>query len=391
MSRAVVLVCAIAMLGSYAGGLPAAGSGDLPPATLDVRLTRVARVRQPTAIAVRPRDPSLYVTEKAGRVWALGAGTKQIVLDLRSDVTDLRGKSKFGEQGLLALAFPPDGDHLYVYFTDREGDVRVRSYLMREGPDGSTARDILHVHQPHAWHNGGGLAFGPDGYLYVGLGDGGLRLGAGAQRLDTLLGKLLRIDPRPAEEVAYRIPPDNPFVGRAGVRPEIFAYGLRNPWRFAFDRKSGDMWVTDVGENDWEEINLRPGGSAGGENYGWNAYEGPEPFVPRENNEQPVADLNRAGPYVTPVYAYPHPGRGCTAVVGGYPYRGRRLPGLVGAYVFGDLCRGWIRAIEHEGGSVTGQRSLDTKVPLITAFGEDHRGELYVLSLMGDVFRIDQR
>lgn len=384
-----MLVFALALLGSHAGGVPGAETRIRPLDRVEVRLTPVARITQPTAFAVRRGDASWYVAEKAGRVWAVRGGAAEVVLDLRPDVTDLRGKGKFNEQGMLALAFSPQGDHLYANFTDRAGDTRVRSYRMLSRPDASTARDILRVHQPHAWHNTGGLVFGPEGYLYMGLGDGGLRLGAGAQRLDTLLGKVLRIDPRPTDEVGYRVPTDNPFVGRRGVRPEIFAYGLRNPWRFAFDGATGDLWMPDVGENDWEEINFRPAGQTGGENYGWNAYEGPAPFVPREENEQPAADLNPAGPYVRPVFVYPHPPRGCSALVGGFPYRGRRVRGLRGAYVFGDLCQGELRAITYEAGSVTAYREFDLRVRFPSAFGEDHAGKLYVLSLMGNVFRID--
>lgn len=353
-----MLVFALALLGSHAGGVPGAETRIRPLDRVEVRLTPVARITQPTAFAVRRGDPSWYVAEKAGRVWAVRGGAAEVVLDPRPDVTDLRGKGKLNEQGMLALAFSHQGDHLYANFTDRAGDTRVRSYRMLSRPDASTARDILRVHQPHAWHNTGGLAFGPDGYLYIGLGDGGLRLGAGAQRLNTLLGKVLRIDPRPTDEGPYRVPTDNPFVGQRGFRPEIFAHGL-------------------------------PAGRIGGENYGWNAYEGPAPFVPREENEQPVADLNPAGPYVRPVFVYPHPARGCSALVGGFPYRGRRVRGLRGAYVFGDLCQGEFRAITYEAGSVTAYREFDLRVRFPSAFGEDHAGELYVPSLMGNVFRID--
>ena len=199
-----------------------------------------------------------------------------------------------------------------------------------DGADPASERGVLFVDQPFSNHNGGALAFGPDGYLYVGLGDGG---SAGdpmgnAQSLSTLLGKLLRISPRPSKGEPYAIPPDNPFVGRDGARPEIWAYGLRNPWRFSFDTATGDLWIGDVGQNAWEEIDLEPAGSDGGSNFGWDRLEGTHPF-----EGSPAPDS------IAPVFEYAH-GDGSCSVTGGYVYRGERIPTLAGAYLFGDYCRG---------------------------------------------------
>jgi glucose/arabinose dehydrogenase len=350
-----------------------------------LKLTRVAKVSNATALAVHPTDDALYVATKAGRIVALGPGERS-VLDLSADVTDFRDKPRFNEQGLLGIAFSPDGRQLYADFTDRDGDTTIRRYAFREGrADPSTAVDVLRIDQPGEYHLGGQTVFGPDGLLYIGVGDGGVRNGTTAQRLGTLLGKILRIAPTPTQRRPYRIPTDNPFVKISGARAEIFSYGLRNPWRFSFDRATGDLWIADVGENRWEEINFRPATRSGGENFGWAIYEGPDAEV----SDRSPANLNTAGRHVFPVYAYPHPRPGCAAVVGGYVYRGSRIPRLAGAYVFGDLCDGRLRALRARAGRVIDQQMFDVHVPGITSFGEDHNGELYVLSLNAGVFRID--
>jgi glucose/arabinose dehydrogenase len=236
----------------------------------------------------------------------------------------------------------------------------------------------LFVDQPFSNHNGGALAFGPDGYLYVALGDGG---SAGdpmgnAQSLSTLLGKLLRISPRPSGGEPYSIPPDNPFVGWSGARPEIWAYGLRNPWRFSFDAATGDLWIGDVGQNAWEEIDLEPAGSDGGSNFGWDRLEGTHPF---EGGSAPGS--------VPPVFEYAN-GAGSCAVTGGYVYRGALIPALAGAYVFADYCRGRLEALVPGKGRAMEARALGPRVDALASFGEDARGELYVLSLAGTVSRI---
>jgi glucose/arabinose dehydrogenase len=339
-----------------------------------VRLDAVAVLEQPVAMAVRPGDETIYLVEQIGRVRALRDGRvdPEPVLDIADQVT------AGGEQGLLGLAFAPDGRHLYLNFTDTAGDSRVVELAMRgRRADPGSQRELLRVDDPYANHNGGQLAFGPDRLLYIGFGDGG---GAGdpegnAQSLGSLLGKILRIDPRPAGGRPYGVPSDNPFVGRAGARPEIWDYGLRNPWRFSFDPANGDLWIGDVGQNRWEEIDYQPAG-AGGRNYGWDRREGRHEF----EGERPDGAID-------PVIEYGREGGACT-VIGGYVYRGRDIPGLRGAYLYGDYCAGWVRAARVSGGRVADQRDLGTDVPGLSSFGVDADGELYAMSLSGPVYRL---
>jgi glucose/arabinose dehydrogenase len=339
-----------------------------------VRLDPVAVLEQPVAMAVRPGDEAIYLAEQVGRVRALRDGRvdPEPVLDIADQVT------AGGEQGLLGLAFAPDGRHLYLNFTDTDGDSRVVELAMRgRRADPGSQRELLRVDDPYANHNGGQLAFGPDRLLYIAFGDGG---GAGdpegnAQSLGSLLGKILRIDPRPAGGRPYRVPSDNPFVGRAGARPEIWDYGLRNPWRFSFDPATGDLWIGDVGQNRWEEIDFQPA-EAGGRNYGWDRREGRHEF----EGERPDGAID-------PVIEYGREGGACT-VIGGYVYRGRRIPGLRGAYLYGDYCAGWVRAARVSGGRVADQRDLGTDVPGLSSFGVDGDGELYAMSLSGPVYRL---
>jgi glucose/arabinose dehydrogenase len=339
-----------------------------------IRLVPVAELEQPVAMAVRPGDRALYVAEKVGRIVALSAGSDpRVVLDLTHRV------SLGGEQGLLGLAFAPSGRFLYVDFTDTSGDTHVSEFAFDdEGADLASERQVLLVEQPFSNHNGGALAFGPDGHLYVALGDGGSGgdpMG-NAQSLSTLLGKLLRISPRPSKGEPYSIPPDNPFAGQADARPEIWDYGLRNPWRFSFDTATGDLWIGDVGQSAWEEIDLEPAGSPGGSNFGWDRLEGTHPF---EGTPAPGS--------IPPIYEYAH-GDGSCAVTGGYVYRGERIPDLAGAYVFGDYCRGVLEAFVPLDGRATQARALGPRVDALASFGQDARGELYVLSLAGTVFQI---
>jgi glucose/arabinose dehydrogenase len=341
-----------------------------------VTLTEVAGLTQPVALAVRQGDGALYVVEKVGRVTAVrdGAVDPTPVLDLTGSV------STGSEQGLLGLAFSPDGGKLYVNFTNSAGDTRVVEYGFAGGrADPSTAREVLAVDQPYANHNGGNLVFGPDGMLWIGLGDGG---GGNdpenrAQDLGTLLGKMLRIDPTPSGGRAYTIPSDNPFVGDGGARGEIWSYGLRNPWRYSFDRATGDLWIGDVGQNAVEEVDFAPVSSRGGENWGWPGLEGT-----RSNKG------GRPEGAVAPILDYDQSSGGCS-VTGGYVYRGSRIPGLTGAYIYGDYCRGEILALRQSGGRVVEEGDLGVAVDGLSSFGQDAAGELYALSLSGTVFRID--
>ncbi len=345
------------------------------PSVPEVRLERVATLEEPVALAVRPDDPALYIAEKGGRVVAIRNGEvdPSPVLDLSSEV------SLGGEQGLLGLTFSPDGGTMYVNFTDVNGDTRIVAYGMSGGrADPSSRRAVLFVDQPYTNHNGGNLAFGPDGYLYIGLGDGGSGGDpqGNAQSLGTVLGKMLRIDPALADGAPYSVPADNPFVDTPGARPEIWAYGLRNPWRYSFDRTTGDLWIGDVGQSAWEEVDRQPASSGGGENYGWNVREGAHPYL--AGGSAPGA--------VDPVYDYSHNDGGCV-VTGGYVYRGEEIPALVGTYLFADFCLGALEGLRLEGDRIVHEQ-LGPTVEAVSSFGEDAAGELYVLSLAGGVYRL---
>jgi glucose/arabinose dehydrogenase len=356
-----------------ATGAQAASSAQFRAAR--VRLVRVAQLQQPVAMAVRPGKRTLYLAEQVGRVRAIRGGQLDPtpVVDLSAKVT------AGGEQGLLGLAFSPDGRYLYVAYTDRDGNHQVSELTMRgQRADPASERSLLHFDDPFPNHNGGQLAFGPDHRLYIAFGDGGSGgdpFGNG-QSLGTFFGKILRIDPRPAGGRPYKVPADNPFVGRDGVRPEIWDYGLRNPWRFSFDAATGDLWIGDVGQNAYEEVDHEPAGS-GGRNYGWNRREGLHPY----------AGGDRPDGAVDPVIEYSHASGGCT-VIGGFVYRGQKIKGLRGAYLYGDYCAGWVRAARWAGGKVAEQRDLGLNVPSLSSFGTDADGELYALSLGGDLYRI---
>jgi glucose/arabinose dehydrogenase len=350
---------------SVAPGVPARVPAQVPA----LELTTVAPAAQPTAFAVRPGDSTLYVAEQGGRVIAIRDGRR-----LRRPVLDLTGRiAAGGEQGLLGLAFSPDAKRVYVHYTARNGATQVDEYAFRARRRGGgtvsprTRRRVLTVRQPGTNHNGGQLAFGPDGALYLGLGDGGAYgdTGAGhapegnAQSPHTLLGKIVRFDPTTGEA-------------------QIFASGLRNPWRFSFDRANGDLWIGDVGQDAWEEIDHVPFRKAHGANFGWPLLEGSHPF--RRSN---------APETVLPVFDYDHD-HGACAVVGGFVYRGSRIPALRNTYLFTDNCDGRIRALRLDGsGDVLGVMNLGISVPGPTSFGEDADGEIYVLSAGAGVSRLD--
>ncbi len=298
---------------------------------------------------------------------------------------DIRGKtSSGGERGLLGLAFPTgfaQKQRFYVNYTDLNGDTVIAQYRMSANPDvadASTEIVLLRIAQPFANHNGGQLRFGPDGYLYIGMGDGGSGgdpRGNGQNRA-TLLGKMLRIDVE-GDPGQVRIPADNPFVNTAGTRPEIWALGLRNPWRFSFDRATGDLWIADVGQNTYEEIDFQPASSPGGENYGWNRMEGMHCFQDGCNPQG----------LTLPVAEYDH-SQGCS-VTGGFVYRGSLSPALRGTYIYGDYCSGRIWGVEREG-IAWGNRTLLASGFSITTFGEDETGEIYVADAAnGAIHRIE--
>jgi glucose/arabinose dehydrogenase len=340
-----------------------------------VRLERLARLRNPVAMAVAGDDTTLYVGERAGLVRAIRTGRLEPrpLLDLTDQVV------VEGEGGLLGIAVAPAGQHLYVSFTDRRHAVRlVEVTLHGDRVDPASRRDILTVQQPSTRHHGGNIVFGPDGLLWMGIGDGspGGDPDDAAQSLAALSGKLLRLDPTPTGGKGYKVPTDNPFVGRQGSRPEIWAFGLRNPWRFSFDRATGDLWIGDVGQYVMEEIDAVSLRRSAGANFGWNRLEGRRRF----NGSPPP----RAVP---PVHQYNHNDGRC-AVVGGYVYRGTQIRGLQGAYLYGDVCDGRIRALARAGGRSLGHRDLPLRLPGLVSLAEDRAGELYALSLAGGIYRL---
>lgn len=339
-----------------------AGAASASPSAFGRKV--VARGFDEPVQVTAPRNEArrLYVVEQPGTIRVIERGKVRsgFFLDARSQIT------AGGEQGLLGLAFDPKyGTNRFVYvnYTDTGGDTRVVRYRTdgRRALPG-TARVLLRVAQPYANHNGGNLVFGPDGYLYVGTGDGG---SGGdpedrSQDMGSLLGKMLRLD-----------------VRRPGSAPEIVALGLRNPWRYSFDRRTGDLYIGDVGQSEIEEIDFTPRESPGLENYGWDVYEGSRQF-----ESKPLGP----GSLVRPVYEYTHQS-GCS-VTGGYVYRGVAKPGLRGVYVFGDYCSGTVWSLRVVDGRATGVRKEAFKIPSLTSFGEDAAGELYATSHAGVVYRL---
>jgi glucose/arabinose dehydrogenase len=370
---------------------PAPSSTTLIPATLaapagpptqaeldrvEVELDRVARLREPVALAVADDGSTFYLGERAGRVRAIRDGRLEPtpLLDLTDQVV------VEGEGGLLGLAVAPGGRHLYVSFTDRRHAVRlVEVAVDGDGVDPSSRRDVLTIPQPSTRHHGGNLVFGPDGLLWLGVGDGspGGDPANAAQSLGVLSGKLLRLDPTAAGGKGYTVPRTNPFVNRKGARPEIWAYGLRNPWRFSFDRATRELWIGDVGQYIIEEIDAVGLRRSAGANFGWRRLEGSRRF---SGSPPPNA--------VPPVHEYAHRNGRC-AVVGGYVYRGTQLRGLQGAYVYGDVCDGRIRALARARGKPLRHRDLGLQLPGLVSFAEDLDGELYALSLAGGVHRLE--
>ena len=367
----------------------ASPGADTPPSPLldqlQVELVPVVSGLEAPLFATHSGDGSgrMFVVEQTGRVRIVENERlrSQPYLDISAKIV------AGGEQGLLGLAFHPDyatNGRLFVNYTDLRGDTVVAEY--RRHPrdelraDPASERVLLHIAQPFVNHNGGGLAFGPDGYLYIGTGDGGSGgdpLGNG-QALDTLLGKLLRIDVDSTASGPYGIPPDNPFASSGSARPEIWAYGLRNPWRFSFDRPTGTLWIGDVGQSELEEVNRAPAG-APRLNYGWNVTEGSSCYEPPQG-----CDTSGLEP---PIATYSH-AQGCS-ITGGYVYRGDRYPVLEGAYLFADYCSGTIWSLNAAGGSPQRPVELVASERALSSFGEDEAGELYVTDIRaGELLRL---
>ncbi len=347
----MTIVIAVTACSGTGGGSP---SGDTAPGRGVALVTVATGLDSPVEVVAVPGSSDLAVVEKTGRVVLLSNGrvVETPLLDIRG------GVSQAGEQGLLSIAFDPrfaETGLAYIDYTDPAGDVHVAEVDTRT----HRMQTILRVHHPLSNHNGGALEFGPDDLLYVGVGDGG---GEGdpdgnGQDVSSLLGKILRLD-----------------VSQPGPTPQMYAYGLRNPWRFSFDRKTGDLWIGDVGQNRFEEVDRLAAGTAPGTNFGWNAYEGDSVYLPQQ------IDRSRL---VTPVAVYSH-SLGCS-ITGGFVYRGNAVPALYGRYVYGDYCSGLIWSLDAQGG----QPALVDVPPVkgLSSFGEDANGELYVTSLDGSVVR----
>ncbi|TXL86963.1 PQQ-dependent sugar dehydrogenase [Streptomyces sp. IB2014 016-6] len=373
-TRSSAIIGTICLATSLAFATAYADEPAAPPeAAAEVALTEVATAQNPVAGAAGP-DGTVWIAERAGTVRVLDdQGLGEPVLDISDETTT------DGERGLLGVAFDNELAHFYISYTDLEGTSTIDEFAVQSGaiqPD--SRRTVLTQTQPYENHNGGDIKFGPDGYLYIAFGDGG----AGGdphgngQKLDTLLGKILRIDPSGAEP--YAVPADNPFVDDPNAKDEIWSYGLRNPWRFSFDSGTGDLLIGDVGQSDWEEIDWAPAGSEGGENYGWASMEGTHPF---RGGTEPAN-------HTPPVFEYDRNGLGCS-VTGGYVYRGDAIPDLQGQYLYSDYCDGTVRGLTIENGQVTGQSDLGVNGGEVISFVEDGDGELYVLGLGGTISRID--
>ncbi len=313
----------------------------------------------------------IFVVEQQGTIQIIRDGAKLAVPFL--DITD-RVRSG-GERGLLSVAFPPDyasKGYFYIDYTDLDGNTVIARYRLSDNPDiadPASEEVLLFIEQPYANHNGGQLAFGPDGYLYIGMGDGGSGGDPDNRAQDTgdLLGKILRIDVE-AGATPYAIPPDNPFVGMAGTREEIWALGMRNPWRFSFDAQTGDLFIADVGELTYEEVNVEPAGSSGGLNYGWNIMEGSHCFNPPEG-------CDTSG-LVLPVVEYDHSEGDCS-ITGGCVYRGGEFARMNGIYFYADYCSGKIWGLRRNGDSWENRLLYEAPFP-ITSFGADQSGTMYV-------------
>ena len=357
----------------------AAPGGDKAQAAVSgLTRRRVGTFSNPTYVTAPPSDRTrLFVVEQGGTIRLIRRGRKRDrpYLDISDRV------QAGGERGLLSMAFDPNyarNGRFYVYYTDDGGDIKIVEFKGRRNrARKSSARTVLtQEHSTYGNHNGGQLQFGPDGRLYIGLGDGG---GGGdpfeaGQDLGTHLGKILRINPTGR----FRAPRSNPFVGRRGAKPAVYSYGLRNPWRFSFDRSTGHLVIADVGQNEWEEVDFVRSGR--GRNFGWDAFEG--------NHEY---EGGSAPGHVRPVIEHSHDGDGFCSITGGYVLRHRSYANLRGTYVYGDLCEGEIRGARLAPGRTSGRRNFGVQVPQLSTFGEDARGRVYAASLNGPVYRLVPR
>ncbi|WP_420636112.1 PQQ-dependent sugar dehydrogenase [Candidatus Palauibacter sp.] len=387
----------LAVLAAVAGWACSDGTGPAPapptppeppppePVAFELAANTVlSGLDQPVFLTAPPGDPRLFVVEKTGRIRIADAGGQL----LGTPFLDLSGRvGTASEGGLLTMAFHPryaDNGHVFVYYTDTDDDTVVARYTLSGDPgqlDAGSAKQILTVTQRRTNHNGGMLQFGPDGMLYIFLGDEG---GAGdpfgnGQNPGTLHGSILRLDVDGGDP--YVIPDDNPYVGEEGARGEIWAIGVRNPWRSTFDPEGNVLYVADVGQNEIEEINAVPAGAAG-VNYGWNTMEGSTCF------QSSGCDMSGL---TLPVVEYGHGGGACS-VTGGYVYRGSQLPEIGGLYFYSDFCTGFLRSFRLDDGQATDERSWDVgSLGAVSSFGVDGSGELYVVDIAGSVARLERR
>ncbi len=396
----LILIAMLAACGGGGGGGVAGGGGGgdvAPPApqpspqpstqpfTL-VASVAVSGLSDPMFATAPAGDARLFVVERAGRIVIVQGGTEAATpfLDISARVGTV------GEGGLLSMAFDPLyalNGFFYVYFTETTGDIAIERFRVSPSDpnvaDPAPLRILTIAHRDFSNHNGGLARFGPDGFLYLGTGDGGGggdTLGNG-QNLDALLGKLLRIDVRNASVAApYAIPATNPFVGQANRRAEIWAYGLRNPWRYAFDPPTGRLYIGDVGQDLFEEVDVNPADSAG-LNYGWNVTEATSCFG--------AATCDKTG-ITLPVLQYAHDATGGCSIIGGFVYRGAAFPEIQGRYFYSDLCSGFLRSLVFDGSTATDQQQNIASMGTVISFGEDGQKELYVITAAGEILRIER-
>jgi glucose/arabinose dehydrogenase len=405
--RALTRIFPAATVATCAALITACGGGDgggktaAPPPTQDhqqgpiptgngeggVKLTQIGDFTEPVYVTQPAGEKrNLFVVDRPGQIRVVrdGKAVPRPFLDVSGEIAASTGA---GEQGLLSMAFAPDyasSGLFYVYYTNPSGNLRIVEYQrsaddpLRADPD--SAREVLGIpHSEYENHNGGLLLFGPDGYLYAGIGDGG---GGGdqdrrGQDLSTLLAKMLRIDPHPQGGKPYSVPKDNPFVGQAGARPEIYEYGLRNPWRFSFDPANDALLIGDVGQDEFEEIDYLARSEQAGANLGWSAFEG---------NSRFNKDVQAPGA-IPPIFTYSRD-QGCS-ISGGYVVRDKSLRSLYGRYIFGDFCAGDLRSLIPSASGARDEKELGESVSALSSFGEDSAGHLYATSLDGPVYRID--
>jgi glucose/arabinose dehydrogenase len=385
---AALAAVVLTLAASGCGGGGDSGGSATQPAAADTKGTGVkldpiasGKFDQPVYVTQPPNSDDLYVVERTGKVEIVRDGKK-----LGTPFIDISPKvSTDVEQGFLSIAFAPDYESsglLYAYYTGQDGNENLVEFKRSDGDpdtvDPASEREVLKMADYAPNHNGGLVVFGPDGHLYVGTGDGG---GTGdprrnAQNLGSLLGKILRIDPKRSGAKPYTLPADNPFAGQAGALPEIYSYGLRNPWRFSFDADTKALVIGDVGQDKFEEVDAVAAGQGAGANFGWSAFEGDAPF----NRDQ------QAPGAVKPVLVYSHD-QGCS-INGGYVVHDPELPSLEGRYLYSDFCSGKISSFKLTGTRASDDKPTGLEAQSPTSFGTDNAGHIYVTTLTGDVYRL---